>query len=99
LISVFSLLQADVVEACQGEGDEPHLSVINFKNGPVLHTLNTVETLCDKIRQGDQVRRHLLKRRGSTVANKGLTVEDIILPHCECMLLDLFTELLHINKD
>jgi hypothetical protein len=98
-IGYFSLLQADGVEACQGEGDEPHLSVINFKNGSVLYTLNTVETLRDKIRQGDQVRRHLLKRRGSTVANKGLTVEDIILPHCECLLLDLFTELLHINKD
>jgi hypothetical protein len=36
LISVFSLLQADGVEGCQGEGDESHSSVINFKNGSVL---------------------------------------------------------------
>jgi hypothetical protein len=55
--------------------------------------------LRDKIRQGDQVRRRLLKRRNTNIANKGLTVEDIILPHCKCLLLDLFMKLFHINKD
>lgn len=95
-IGYFSLLQVDDVEAYQAD-DEPHLSSINFKNGSVLYTLNTVETLRDKIRQGEQVRRHLLKRRSKGIANKGLTSEDILLPHCECLLLDLFTELLHIN--
>lgn len=97
-IGYFSLLQVDDVEAYQADA-EPHLSSINFKNGSVLYTLNTVETLRDKIRQGEQVRRHLLKRRSKGIANKGLTTEDILLPHCECLLLDLFTELFHINKD
>lgn len=97
-IGYFSLLQVDDVEAYQAD-DEPYLSSINFKNGSVLYTLNTVETLRDKIRQGEQVRRHLLKRRSKGIANKGLTTEDILLPHCECLLLDLFTEMLHINKE
>jgi len=97
-IGYFSLLQVDDVEAYQAD-DEPYLSVINFKNGSMLYTLNTVETLRDKIRQGDQVRRHLLKRRSKGITNKGLTIEDIILPHCECLLLDLFMELFHLNKD
>jgi hypothetical protein len=65
----------------------------------VLYTLNTVEMLRDKIRQGEQVRRHLLVRRSKGTANKGLMTEDILLPHCECLLLDLFTEMLHINKE
>lgn len=98
-IGYILLLQVDDVEAYQGADDEPYLSVINFKNGSVIYTLNTVETLRDKIRQGEQVRRHLLVRRSKGTANKGLTTEDINLPHCECLLLDLFTELFHINKD
>jgi len=97
-IGYFSLLQVDDVEAYQADG-EPYLSSINFRNGSVLHTLNTVETLRDKIRQGEQVRRHLLERRSKIIANKGLMMEDIILPNCNCLLLDIFTELFHINKD
>jgi hypothetical protein len=74
-------------------------AALSFKHGSVLYTLNTVETLRDKIRQGEQVRRHLLVRRSKGTANKGLTTEDINLSHCECLLLDLFTEMFNINKD
>jgi hypothetical protein len=97
-IGYFSLLQVDDVEPTPADAG-PYLSVINFRDGKQLQTLNTAETLRDKIRQGDQVRRHMLERRSKHATNKGLAVEDVVLPNCDCLLLDLFTELFHISKD
>ncbi len=93
-----NLLQVDHV--C--EEDEPGseaLSVIVCRNGYKLKTLNTAETLRDKIRKGDQVRQHFLKLRcqqGPGYA--GLNVNDIALPNCDCILLDICKRLLKIDE-
>ncbi len=58
-IGYCSLLQIESVSDYAGPPG-PWLSSIQFKSVYELHTLNTTETLRDKIRQGEQVRHHYI---------------------------------------
>jgi len=95
-----SLLQIDSVDDYTGDAG-PWLSSIQFKTGYELNTLNTAETLRDKIRQGEQVRHHYIKRRGQGPGYAGLSRADIegCLPNCNCLLIDFFRRLLLNNDD
>ena len=71
------------------------LSLILFKNGLQLPALNTPETLRERLRQGDRVRREFLQRRIVAGSIPGLSREELfnILPPCECVLKDLFVNI------
>jgi len=75
-------------------GDSPQeaLSVVLFKNGFMLQSLNTPETMEERLRQGHQVRREFLRRKQGAAPYMGITVQDIleILPPCECILKEYF---------
>ncbi len=99
-IGYCSLLHIDNI--CDYTGQPgPWLSRIQFKNDYILDTLNTAETLRDKIRQGDQVRHHYIKRRGQGPGYAGLSKADLsgCMPNCDCLLLDMFRSMLHIKSD
>ncbi len=93
-IGYISLLQVERCEAwngdCRSQGSNNYLSTIFFKSGAALNTLNAVDTLRDKLRQGEAARAYLLKRRSGTTATLGLQIDDIALPDCDCLLLNLF---------
>ncbi len=92
-----NLLQVDHV--CEEEDpDSEALSVIVCRNGYKLKTLNTVETLRDKIRQGEQFRLDFIKLRANQgPAYAGLSARDITFPNCDCILLDIFRSMLHLK--
>ncbi len=70
---------------------EAFRSRVIFKNGLVLYTLNTLETLQIRICQGRRVRQDFLQRRERESRPTGVCREDIInlLPSCDCALKDL----------
>ena len=99
-IGYCSLLQVDNVSDYT-DPPGPWLSSIQFKTGYELYTLNTTETLRDKIRQGEQVRHHYIKRRGQGPGFAGLSRADLVdcMPNCDCLLLDMFRSMLHLKGD
>jgi len=72
-----------------------------FKTGYELFILNTTEPLRDKIRQGEQVRHHYIKRRGQGPGFAGLSRADLVdcMPNCDWLLLDMFRSILHLKDD
>ena len=99
-IGYCSLLQVDNVSDYTGSPG-PWLSSIQFKTGYELFTLNTAETLRDKIRQGEQVRNHYIRRRGRGPGFAGLSRADLVdcMPNCDCLLLDVFRFMLHLKGE
>lgn len=99
-IGYCSLLQIDTVSVYTGSPG-PWLSTIHSKPGYEIYTMHTSETLRDKIRQGEQVRHHYLQRRGPGPEFAGLSKQDIAgcMPNCDCLLLDLFRNMLHLQSD
>ena len=94
-----NLLQVDHVCDEEDPGSEA-LSIIVCRSGYKLKTLNTAETLRDKIRQGEQVRQDFVKLRANQgPAYAGLSAHDIIFPNCDCILLDMFRSMLHLKDD
>ena len=93
-----NLLQVDHV--CDEEDPSSEaLSLIVCRSGYRLKTLNTAETIRDKVRQGEQVRQDFLKLRAQQgPAYVGLNINDIELPNCECILLDICKRLLKIDE-
>ena len=92
-----NLLQVDHVL----EEDDPgsaFLSAMVCRNGYKLQTLNTAETLRDKIRKGEQARQHFLQQRCLGPAHAGINISDIKLPNCECLLLDIAKNILKIDE-
>ena len=79
----------------------PWLSSSQFKTGYELFTLNTPEALRDKIRQGEQVRHHYIKRRGLGPDFAGLTRADLVdcMPNCDCLMFDMFRTMLFFKGD
>lgn len=77
------------------------LSRIQFKCGLQLKTLNTPETLRDRLRQGEVVRKDFLQRRSRGTAFAGLSRQALLeqLPNCECILKDLFIEMFGLRQD
>jgi len=75
-----------------------YLSLVYFKNGFSLHSLNAPATLEERLRQGRQVRREFLRRRQGSVPYLGISFQDFleILPPCECILKEYF--LFRFNK-
>ena len=77
----------------------PFLSRVLFKNGLQLGTLNTAETLEERLRQG-----HLLRREtrgagagaGAGAQFIGAGAEDFLelLPSCQCVLKDIFVRII-----
>ncbi len=75
----------------------PFLSRVLFKNGLQLGSLNTAETLEERLRQG-----HLLRREtrgagaGAGAQFIGAGAEDFLelLPSCQCVLKDIFVRIL-----
>jgi hypothetical protein len=67
------------------------LSRIRFKGGLELKTLNTLETLQNRLGQGEIVLEDLLRRQRQGVTFTGLTQQAFLkeLPHCNCLLKDL----------
>ena len=94
-----NLLQVDHV--C--DEDDPNseaLSLIVCRSGYKLKTLNTTETLRDKIRQAEQVRLDFVKLRANQgPAYAGLNAQDINFPNCDCILLDMFRSMLHLKGE
>ena len=99
-IGYCSLLQVDNVGDYAGPPG-PWLASIQFKTGYELFTLNTTETLRDKIRQGEQVRHHYIKRRGQGPGFAGLSRADLVdcMPNCDCLLLDVFRFIVRLKDD
>ena len=99
-IGYCTLMKIDNVSDYSGPPG-PWLSTIQFKTGYELDTLNTTETLRDKIRQGEQVRHHYIKRRGQGPGFAGLSKADLAgcMPNCDCLLLDMFRLMLHLKSD
>ncbi len=77
------------------------LSRIQFKCGLQLKTLNTPETLRDRLRQGEVVRKDFLQRRSRGIAFAGLSRQALLeqLPNCDCVLKDFFIDLFGLKKD
>ena len=77
----------------ENEKDEPGLSLVIFTGGRELATLNTPETLRERLRQGEQVLQDFLKRRYPVPSYAGLKREMVmeILPPCDCVLKDILT--------
>ena len=75
----------------------PFLSRVLFKNGLQLGSLNTAETLEERLRQG-----HLLRREtrgagaGAGAQFIGAGAEDFLelLPSCQCVLKDIFVRII-----
>ncbi len=94
-----SLLQiAEVMPLPEGEPG-PWLSVISFKNGESIKTLNHPETIRERLRQGEIVRSDFLKLRNQGPGFSGLSKRSLVeqLPNCECLLKDLFVDLISID--
>jgi len=79
----------------QRGSEGPCLSIVLFKNGLQLPTLNTPETLRERLRQGEVVRREFLQRRIVAGSIPGLSREELfsLLPPCDCVLKDLFVNI------
>ncbi len=77
------------------------LSRIQFKCGLQLKTLNTPETLRDRLRQGEVVRKDFLQRRSRGIAFAGLSRQALLeqLPNCDCVLKDIFIDLFGLKQD
>lgn len=79
------------------------LSRVLFKCGLKIKTLNTPETLRDRLRQGDTVLKDFLRRRsqGRGTAFTGLSRQALLeqLPNCDCVLKDIFIELFGLKSD
>ena len=80
------------------EQEEPFLSRVVFKGGQELPTLNTPETLRERLRQGEQALQDFLKRRYPLPSQEGLKRERVmeILPPCDCVLKDLLARLISL---
>lgn len=91
-----SMLQIKSVAPATGSGEEPWLAQIVFKNGGTLFLLNSVETVRERLRQGEIVRRDFLKLRNRGPGFCGLDKRALLeqLPNCECLLKDLFVDLI-----
>jgi len=87
---------ADFFNTEQSLGAAPR-SLVLFKNGSVIYTLNTLETLQKRICQGRLARREFLSRHANSGLYPGLTHDDFIniLPPCDCILKDLFIRILN----
>jgi len=70
------------------------LSKVTFKGGRELGTLNTVDKLRQRLRQGEIVRSDYMKRQGQGSSFNGLSRQALLeqLPNCNCLLRDLFME-------
>lgn len=91
-------------QPCSGRHPSPSgkenpvwLSQVLFKCNLKIKTLNTPETLRDRLRQGDAVLKDFLRRRsqGRGTAFTGLSRQALLeqLPNCDCVLKDIFIEL------
>lgn len=70
------------------------LSKVTFKGGRKLGTLNIVDKLRQRLRQGEIVRADYMKRQGQGSSFNGLSRQALLeqLPSCNCLLRDLFME-------
>lgn len=74
-----------------------HRSLVLFKNGLVLGSLNARATLQERLCQGHRARQEFLRRRDGAALYPGLRRRDImkLLPPCDCVLKDLFMGILN----
>ncbi len=72
------------------------LSRVQFQCGLQLKTLNTPETLRERLRQGETVHKDFLQRRNRGTVFTGLSRQALLdqLPNCDCVLKDIFVEFL-----
>ena len=78
------------------EGETTWHTVIRFKNGLELGTLNTIEKVHERIRDGKKVHSEFAQLFSRSSPYRGLTRQVLleVLPNCECLLKDIF-----INKN
>lgn len=87
--------------AAAAEENASWLSRILFKCGLTLKTLNTPETLKERLRQGEAVREDFLRRRSQGLTFVGLSRQALLeqLPGCDCLLKDIFIEIFGLKPD
>lgn len=83
------------------EEKAPWLSRVLFKCGLTLKTLNTPETLKERLRQGEAVREDFLRRRSQGITFAGLSRKALLeqLPGCDCLLKDIFIEIFGLKEE
>jgi len=93
-IGYFSMLQVEDIRLPPVEEGSPWLSVVTFKGGRELGTLNTVDRLRQRLHQGETVHADYLKRQSQGSRFSGLSRRALLeqLPNCDCLLRELFME-------
>lgn len=71
--------------------DESVLSVVVFKEGRQLYTLQTPKTMRQRLHQGEQVLKDFQSRRYSEASYAGLSREVVMehMPPCDCVFKDI----------
>ena len=87
---------APAVSPRAGENEPVWLSRVKFKCGLQIKTLNTPETLHDRLRQGEAVLQDYHKRQKQGTIFTGLSRQELLgqLPDCNCILKDIFKDIL-----
>ncbi|MGI5823793.1 MAG: hypothetical protein ACOX6Z_07610 [Dethiobacteria bacterium] len=85
-----------VPPAVVGEAGPAWLSRAQFKCGLQIKTLNTLETLHDRLRQGGTVLQHYRRRQKRSTVFTGFNSQELLerLPNCNCFLIDIFKSFL-----
>lgn len=93
-IGYLCMLQVEDIQSQPAGESAPWLSVVTFKGGRELGTLNTLDRLRQRLRQGETVRADYLIRQGQGSRFSGLNRRALLdqLPNCDCLLRDLFME-------
>ncbi len=79
-----------------GDGSGPWLSVITFKNGLSIKTLNRPEKVKERLKQGEVARSDFLKLRARGPLPRGLSSQNLVsqIPDCDCFCKDLVVGLI-----
>jgi hypothetical protein len=84
-----------------GETKPAWLSRVLFKCGLQLKTLNTLETMNDRLRQGEIVLQDYHRRQKQGATFTGLSRQVLLgqLPNCSCILKDFFIGIFRLKPD
>jgi hypothetical protein len=84
-----------------GETNPAWLSRVLFKCGLQLKTLNTPETMHDRLRQGEIVLQDYHRRQKQGATFTGLSRQVLLgqLPNCSCILKDFFIGIFRLKPD
>lgn len=101
LLQVEQILPPPELPSPAEEENTLWLSRVLFKCGLTLKTLNTPETLKERLRQGDAVLKDFLRRRSQGITFAGLSRKALLeqLPGCDCLLKDIFIEIFGLKEE